>query len=278
EGRYFTSTQTYLLENLEEFPCSCSICNQYTPTELLQQNKNEQKKALAKHNLYVCQAEMRLIREAIRTGSLWELIEKRALAHPLIKRGFNILKNQSQIFIKNTPFSKQKGIFMVSNNSIVRPEVLAHKKKIGNILQKKKKNLLLISLLDIVIDDTFNFLQQINSLVAKEKVFLTEYEIWILDDYFGIIPLELIEVFPLIQYLGSNDLSKLSREKNLQIIMKHIKQNSFDKIIGIGNLRLFNKYYQKKPIFQKRNLIIETYNCTNFDDFLLEIKLIIEEL
>ena len=56
DDRYITNTQTFLLEDLESFPCSCPMCLSSTPQDLKQQSKKARMKFLAAHNLHACQA------------------------------------------------------------------------------------------------------------------------------------------------------------------------------------------------------------------------------
>src|SRR4030042_5616434 len=84
ENRYMTENGTWRLGELDYFPCSCPKCATATPKQVLQLNKNEKEKFLAEHNMYVCLAEIRRIKQATRDGSLWEHMEMRAHAHPAL--------------------------------------------------------------------------------------------------------------------------------------------------------------------------------------------------
>ena len=67
ENRYFTlSTGTKQLDELEEFPCHCPICSNYSPKELRSFNDDLKTELLAKHNLYLSFSELRTIRQAIK--------------------------------------------------------------------------------------------------------------------------------------------------------------------------------------------------------------------
>ncbi|MDL5503268.1 MAG: tRNA-guanine transglycosylase, partial [Candidatus Methanoperedens sp.] len=80
DGRYMTARGTYHIENLQYLPCSCPICSSLSVRELLESDKREE--LLARHNLYVTFEEIRVVKQAIQEGSLWELVENRCRAHP----------------------------------------------------------------------------------------------------------------------------------------------------------------------------------------------------
>lgn len=57
DDRFLTTRGTYKLENLQEMPCSCEVCNNYTPDDLRNMDKEERTKLIAEHNLNVSFAE-----------------------------------------------------------------------------------------------------------------------------------------------------------------------------------------------------------------------------
>lgn len=67
-----------------EWPFASRFLEAWTPKELAAATKKERQRALALHNLDVCFTDIRRIRQAIRDGQLWELVEQRAACHPLL--------------------------------------------------------------------------------------------------------------------------------------------------------------------------------------------------
>jgi len=84
DGRIMVPDGTLHLEDLEEFPFMGGPAGRYTPKELSQAPAAERTRELALWNLEVCFAELRRVRQAIRDGVLWELVEQRAAGHPLL--------------------------------------------------------------------------------------------------------------------------------------------------------------------------------------------------
>ncbi len=93
ENRYMTENGTWRLNELDYFPCSCPRCASETPRALELKPKREQEVFLAEHNLYVCVAEMRRIKQAIRDGRLWEHTEMRVHNHPALLSALKKLRN-----------------------------------------------------------------------------------------------------------------------------------------------------------------------------------------
>ncbi|MBD3351496.1 MAG: tRNA guanosine(15) transglycosylase TgtA, partial [Candidatus Lokiarchaeota archaeon] len=97
EGRYMTLEGTQDIIQLKETTCNCPICSSYSARELKKLYKKSKKskksekgiELLARHNLYVTFGELRAIREAIRQGKLWELVESRIHAHPKLLKAYS---------------------------------------------------------------------------------------------------------------------------------------------------------------------------------------------
>ncbi|MBD3192176.1 MAG: tRNA guanosine(15) transglycosylase TgtA [Candidatus Heimdallarchaeota archaeon] len=260
EGRYLTVNQTIELEELEEFPCCCPVCIRFKPQEIKQLTEIEQMKFLAKHNLYVCQEEIKNVRHALSSGTLWELLEQRSLAHPLLRNGFKKLIQHSKFFNQNTPLTKKKGLFLLSKDSLFRPEIKEHKRRLTNLSLNRKK-LVLISLLNTDFTDNFNFYNQLKNLM-KTKTNSKNFEFWILNPYFEIIPLEISDVFPLSQYVSVNDLSNETINQRLLKIIKLIQNKSFSKILLIGDLNWINNLKCNSNFLRTEAKKISAYNIS----------------
>ncbi len=98
DGRIMTPGGTLKVAELTEFPFSSRDLDKWTPAELNKALRSRPKKgiaargsesweaerAIALWNLDVCFTDMRRIRQAIRDGMLWELVEQRAACHPML--------------------------------------------------------------------------------------------------------------------------------------------------------------------------------------------------
>ncbi len=142
EGRYMTVRGTYHLDNLQYLPCSCPVCSSHNAQELIKSEKRDE--LLARHNLYATFAEMREVKQAIKEGSLWELVEQRCRAHPQLLNGLRRALNYSEWIEKFQP-APRATFFYTGPESALRPEVLRYRKRLmnfkleGNVLIRTKR-------------------------------------------------------------------------------------------------------------------------------------------
>ena len=132
EGRYLTVRGTKHLDDLQEFPCSCPVCTTHDPESMRGAPEAEQTRLLAEHNLHVSMAEIRRIRAAIRDGSLLELVEARAHAHPSLLDGYRTLLEYADELETQDRASKNT-FFYLSADSAHRPEVLRHHERLDRL-------------------------------------------------------------------------------------------------------------------------------------------------
>ncbi len=134
DDRYMTIEGTLRLEELEEFPCHCPVCSSYTPDELRKMEKDERVRLLAEHNLWVILSEIRRIRNAIKNGYLWELVQQRIRAHPRLLEAFTYaLKKYPDYFDEFTPLTKKSAFFYSGPESELRPEVRRAKEMVKRV-------------------------------------------------------------------------------------------------------------------------------------------------
>jgi 7-cyano-7-deazaguanine tRNA-ribosyltransferase len=123
DGRYMTNHGSYHLSELSYLPCACQVCSRHTADSL---NKSpERERLLALHNLHVTLAEINRIRQAIRDGVLWELVDERCRGHPQLLRGYRELLRYGPELLATDRVSKRR-FFYKGNESCLRTEVLRY--------------------------------------------------------------------------------------------------------------------------------------------------------
>ena len=132
DGRYLTTAGTEHLDALSQFPCPCPVCATRTPATLRDAPAPERERRLAEHNLHVTLAEIRRVREAIRSGELFELVERRARAHPSLVDGYRALLDDADGLERADPASKGS-VFVTSAESARRPEVRRHHDRLARV-------------------------------------------------------------------------------------------------------------------------------------------------
>ncbi|CAD7781564.1 MAG: tRNA-guanine(15) transglycosylase [Candidatus Methanoperedenaceae archaeon GB50] len=148
DGRYMTSRGTYHIEDLRYLPCSCPICSTHTRGELAGDEG-----LIARHNLHVSFEEIRLVKQCIKDGSLWELVEERCRAHPSLLAGLKAAVSHSD-WIERVDRMPKSTFFYSGPESARRSEVQRFKRYQkrfelrGRVLIKEK---------DDVVDDLDDF-------------------------------------------------------------------------------------------------------------------------
>ncbi len=197
DRRYLTSNGTYALSDLKYLPCSCPICSNG------QSDLSERE--LAEHNLRVSFAEIQTIKQAIRDGALWELVEKRC-RHPALLSALRAILNHSEYIEEYEP---QKWTFLyTSEESAKRPAILRHSKKLKNLYLKGR---ILIT-----------------TNRKKTKHLEDEFDgILLMKAPFGPYPPELGETYP----IGQSEVSSLdnaSKKSALYNLIELIKSRNFE--------------------------------------------------
>ncbi len=133
DNRIMTPEGTLSLEDVEDLPPS-KYLDDYTKRELLEMDRSERTRILAKHNLYEILAEIRRIREAIRGNYLWELVQQRVRAHPGLLLALRRLLEKHRDYMEElTPFTRKSGILWLGEETGMRPEVTRARERISGI-------------------------------------------------------------------------------------------------------------------------------------------------
>ncbi|ENN96510.1 7-cyano-7-deazaguanine tRNA-ribosyltransferase [Methanocaldococcus villosus KIN24-T80] len=238
DGRYLTETGTLHLEemkDLKEFPCSCPVCLEYKPNELYNLDEKERERLLAEHNLYVTFEEINKIKEAIKEGSLWEFVEKRVRAHPKLLEAYRILKNYMEYIEKFDPVTKKSAFFYTGIESLYRPEVLRHKKRLKRI----KYNKVYITNISSKVERPYS--EHIN--IVK-----TDVDILIKHPIFGLIPYYIDTIYPLSQH-EAPELYDFEKNINDRFIEEFI--NWLRKKIGEENILDIRSYNYYTSLFSE---------------------------
>ena len=74
---------------------------------------------IAKHNLYLSFSELRTIRQAIREGNLWELVEQRVRTHPNLVKALNLIKLNNPFFENFEKIYKNHGRLMLLKRALI---------------------------------------------------------------------------------------------------------------------------------------------------------------
>lgn len=128
DNRVITPTGVHKLEQLDYMPCSSSVCNKYTPKDLLELPRNERTKILAIHNLEVINAAIRGVKQAIRENRLWELLESFSTKHRASYELFRKFRKYHSMLDLYTPSTipNPRGRRLISPRDLWNPIVTRH--------------------------------------------------------------------------------------------------------------------------------------------------------
>jgi 7-cyano-7-deazaguanine tRNA-ribosyltransferase len=251
DDRLLMPNGTYKLDNLQEMPCYCEVCSSHTPNELQGMAKKERSRLLAQHNLAVSFGEMRTIRQAVIYGSLWELVEQRCRSHPYLLDALRILKNYQEDLEKYDPPYKKSAFFYSGPESLNRPEVYRHLKRLQRV--PKKDKVLFLPPRDKPYSQNIpeisgkfygmkngNFENKIiKKLQEPSKINLQlhaikDWQIVVVDIPFSIIPMELDQVYPLAQNESPATYDEDAKKRVREVLQHYI--HDFEEIVTSENV------------------------------------------
>ncbi|MEM2103916.1 MAG: tRNA guanosine(15) transglycosylase TgtA [Candidatus Bathyarchaeia archaeon] len=248
QNRYMTETGTARLEKLEYFPCSCSRCVGKTPREVREMPQKERQVFLAEHNLYMCVSEIKRIKQAIKDGRLWEHLEFRAYGHPKLLQALKKLKKYEDLFEKHSPTVKPSGLFFLSGTGLSRPEVVRHRVRLSERFSVMEKAEILVLMPQARVKP-FHKSKEYKKLAktlrnALGEKRLANIHVCFYEAPFGVIPIELDEVYPLsqhetalppdmetVEYVAVQTADYVRRGSYRAVLLFHDQDNWNDKIL-----------------------------------------------
>jgi 7-cyano-7-deazaguanine tRNA-ribosyltransferase len=203
QGRYMTENGTWSLSELDYFPCQCPKCTGTTPKTAASLPQNAREIFLAEHNLYVCIAEFRRIKQAIRDGRLWEHLEMRAHGHPALFTALKKLQNHADFIEKLAPTAKKSGLFFFGSVGLARPEVVHYRNRLRERYsppQDAKVLLLAPQSRKKPFHKAKEFIKVKQALQRLDQAQSGMVHVCFYAAPFGVVPMELDEVYPLSQH------------------------------------------------------------------------------
>ncbi|MBU0496873.1 MAG: tRNA guanosine(15) transglycosylase TgtA [Candidatus Thermoplasmatota archaeon] len=225
DNRLLFSWGTEHLSNLTELPCSCPICSKYSVEELLQETPMSRTQLLAKHNLYVCQAEIRHIRTAITRGNLWELVEQRAIQNPYLFNAVHQLKKTSYFkwLEQQESITKDAALKYSGTFTIYQPLLRRLNHRLLTHYTPPSQNALILPPTQSPYFKRYQ--NEIQAILQKDPTTTI-----LMNSPMGPVPLELDEMYPYAQSEFPENPDGETRLITKKFIQKFIKHHHFNEI------------------------------------------------
>jgi 7-cyano-7-deazaguanine tRNA-ribosyltransferase len=242
ENRYMTENGTWRLDQMDYFPCSCPRCAGETPEGLRRKPAREREVFLAEHNLHVCLAELRRIKQAIRDGRLWEHTEMRLHAHPALLSALKRVRSHEDFLEKFSPTAKSSGFFYFDSVGLARPEIVHYRKRLSQryIPPVEAKVLFLVPQTRNKPFHKAPEMKKIRQLMRMLGGELAgQVHVCVYAAPFGVVPLELDEVYPLSQHETALPLDLETVNYVAEQTAEYIKRNSYRSVVLLNDRKLW---------------------------------------
>lgn len=253
EERMMYPTGTRLLRDLHDLACHCPACSKTSINELKELSKAERTKRIAEHNLHVCLREINGIKNAIHEGGIWELVEMRARAHPALLEALKVLKKHRDYFERFEPASRRGAFFYCGPESYDRPTVSRYQDRYFTRYRKPQTKVL-VGFEEVAKPYSRTLSEEIRRI--SEKVDAS----FIVASFFGPVPIELDEYYPIAQSVIPKELDSEARHKMDKVMEKHAHTHGYPMAVmweGEETLRFLEDMIQSPP----RKFDIDMLRC-----------------
>ena len=193
---------TLAIDELRDPVCRCFLCAEEPLTEVARLSGTERERRIAYHNLLVSMEEIGRVRHAIREGTLWELAERRATAHPALRAGLAEARRHVEVFLPTEPESR-RSFREISSESRERPSVRRFLDRVAvyRAGRPEARPVPRIALRPEYLDHI--------PLRDRSDGPLE----WVAATPLGAVPLELCELYPVGPYLGIEEFMEVRRHQ-----------------------------------------------------------------
>jgi len=200
DGRMLFADGTRHAAELRESGCPCPVCTDHPMNEIA---KDET--LLAEHNLHICFGAIREVRRAIAQGDLWELVERRARAHPTLLVALRELRHHNEFLEEFEPIARRGALYYVGPETAHRPILHRFRRRLMERYQPPPAKGLLV-LRENRRPFTEGYASTLARVMESSDVHAVVKSIW------GPVPVELDHVWPMAQSVVPDSLDVESLE------------------------------------------------------------------
>jgi archaeosine synthase alpha-subunit len=195
---YLMSSGSFHLDSLAEFPCRCGVCALSNPAELRALPKTERAKFLKVHNRDTLEAELALVRERIRAGTLREYVEGQCRVKPWLTALLRLGDFEYSYLEERIPAFRRNQLLADTSEALSRVEIVRFARRIQETYTPPELDVLLI--LPCAAKKPYSNSQSHQKFImslGKYRKFVHEV---ILTSPLGIVPRELELTYPAAHY------------------------------------------------------------------------------
>jgi 7-cyano-7-deazaguanine tRNA-ribosyltransferase len=217
DDRLMYTDGTRHLKDLGESPCGCPVCRQHDGASLRALPDKERERAIASHNLWACLDELQVVRETIREGTLWDLVDRRCRAHPLLFEGYRELCTQAGQLEPYESTSKPSALHYTDHLSMRRPIVMRYARRVFSRYRSLDKRVM------VGFEEGG---RPFGRHFAKdmERVLEVADAQFVVKSILGPVPIELDEFYPVAQTVESAPWDA-DTKKRVNNMMEHCSHN-----------------------------------------------------
>jgi len=189
DGRMLFPDGTRHASEVRDSGCACPVCSSRPMAEIAVDER-----LLAEHNLHVSFAAVREVRRAIAAGDLWELVERRARAHPALLDALRELRRHNDFLEEYEPLSRPGAMYYVGPETAHRPILHRYRRRLQERYSPSPARGLLA-----LAEGSRPYSDRYAAVVAKALAAADVHPV--VKSLWGPVPLELDHVWPLSQSL-----------------------------------------------------------------------------
>ena len=220
EDRVMLPTGTRFLNDLYDLACSCPACSRTSVEELRQMPRADRTRIIAEHNLHISLRELDVVKNAIHEGSLWELVEMRARAHPSLLAALKVLRKHADYLERFENTSRHGAFFYCGPESYDRPTARRYRERFFSRYRRPEKQVL-VGFEEAEKPYSRTYSKEIASISSKVDAS------YLVASFFGPVPMELDEFYPLAQSLVPRDLDPCVLERMTRTMERHAHSHGY---------------------------------------------------
>ncbi len=206
DGRMMFVDGTSKIQDMKQLDCQCPACHSLTLEDLKAMKEEERADRIARHNLHLCQQEIRRVKRAIYEGTLWDLTERRCRAHPSLLNGLRRLKAHTEYLERYEPISRRVAFFYTGEESMNRPIVKRYERRLIERYPFSERTGLV---------EYEECGKPYSRFLSTEGT--SEEEQVVVDSPFGPVPLELDEIYPVAQSLFPEIMDRAVKDHGCRV-------------------------------------------------------------